>query len=51
MSIGQVPGIEPVTSCSAVKRSIDWTGPAAWTKWGNPDFGVLDFTLPIKYKK
>ena len=23
LSIGQVPGIEPVTSCSAVKRSTD----------------------------
>ena len=24
LSIGQVPGIEPVTSCSAVKRSTNW---------------------------
>ena len=31
LSIGQVPGIEPATSCSAVKRCTDWTSAAAWT--------------------
>ena len=29
LSIGPAPRIEPVTSCSAVKRSTDWAKPAA----------------------
>ena len=29
LSIGPVPGIEPTTSRSAVKRSTDWANPAA----------------------
>ena len=29
LSVGPVPGIEPTTSRSAVKRSADWTNPAA----------------------
>ena len=29
LSIGLAPGIEPVTSHSAVKRSTDWANPAA----------------------
>ena len=29
LSIGPTPGIEPATSCSAVKRSTDWAYPAA----------------------
>ena len=28
LSIGPAPGIEPTTSCSAVKRSTDWANPA-----------------------
>ena len=31
LSIGPVPGIEPATSRSAVKRSTDWDNPAAVT--------------------
>ena len=27
--MGLTPGIEPATSCSAVKRSTDWANPAA----------------------
>ena len=29
MSVGPVPGIEPLTSYSAVKPSTDWANPAA----------------------
>ena len=29
LSIGPTPGIEPATSCSAVKHSTDWPNPAA----------------------
>ena len=29
LSIGPAPGVEPATSCSAVKRSTDWAFPAA----------------------
>ena len=28
LSIGPAPGIEPATSCSAVKRSTDWANPS-----------------------
>ena len=29
LSTSQAPGIEPVTSCYAVKRSTNWANPAA----------------------
>ena len=30
LSVGPVPGIEPATSGSAMKRSADWANPAAY---------------------
>ena len=41
LSIGPAPGIEPVTSRSAVKRSTDWANPAAVPVVPS-DLGVLN---------
>ena len=38
LSIGPVPGIEPATSRSAVKRSADGANPAAVKKQSETDF-------------
>ena len=39
LSVGPVPGIEPTTSRSAVKRSADWANPAAELE--NDDYRFL----------